>query len=419
MADAPSGFTLARDPDEVPTPLAIAAADFCRRAGRPSSPEAVRLALARLSPDEDSELEALLQAEPEAKPLGPEALVDVVRGLSAQEAAEREERGEYVAMARVPRRKEKSPAARRERESAHPSRDEQRQEVLAALAASHGDLERTAKKLGLSTEALEQRLKRLSLVRRAHAMSQTGSKGARPPHVRPGGAKPERVRPSAPVPPPLPKRGADRPPKGRLVLGTPAHRELRELESQAGAAELRELLKTYKGNRRQIIGSLNRVFRSTKKWGPEELDVLLARHGLRAEAERQELDNLRYLFTQARGELGEVAKKLKVTPADLRKDLEARGLWAEAERLRDRFRRELFGKPLGEQVRLLLTRGRYLRELGAQEALERHVREEVERQWLTARDAPSKERVAKLASRLAIGEDVAESLVARFKLGGP
>jgi len=112
-----------------------------------------------------------------------------------------------------------------------------------------------------------------------------------------------------------------------------------------------------------------------------------------------------------------VAKKLKLSPAELKKDLEQRGLWAEAERMRDRFRRELFSKPLGEQARMLLTRGRYLRELGAQDALERHVREEVERAWTVAHDAPASERVQKLAARLAISEEVAEDLMARFRLG--
>jgi hypothetical protein len=226
------------------------------------------------------------------------------------------------------------------------------------------------------------------------------------------------VRPSAPVPPPLPKRGAGRPPKGRLVLGTPATRELRELERAEGKAELRELLQAYKGNRTALLTRLAAVFRAPKgKLTPEQLDALLARHGLTAEAEALELDNLRFLFAHARGDLSAVAKRLKLTPEALQQSLTERGLWAEAERLRDRYRRELFGRPLAELVNTLLLRGKYLRELGAAEALERHVREEVERHWPAAASAPASERAKKLAARLAVPESAARELIHRFRLG--
>src|SRR5947209_959065 len=133
--DEQEGYSLARDPDEVPTPLAIAAADFCRRAGRAASPEAVRLALARLEPHEDDELRALVDAEPPGRPLGPEALVDLVRGLSVDEATAREEAGYYLAMALAPRQKQ-TPRAR-VRESApapqESSREARRKELLSAL----------------------------------------------------------------------------------------------------------------------------------------------------------------------------------------------------------------------------------------------------------------------------------------------
>lgn len=419
MSSENEGFELARDPDEVPTPLAIAAADFCRRAGRPSSPESVRLALARLDFAEDEELRALVESEPEATPLGPEALVDLVRGLSAEEASAREESGYYVAMARAPR---KPPPPRGQRPSspaANPAerREAQRQELLGALAEAKGDLGKAAANLGVTEDVLQGRVKRLSLVRKAQAITEQSGRAARAPVVRPKGTKVERTRPSAPVPPPLPKHGAGRPPRGRLVLGTSAHRDPRELERPEAKQELRELLGAFKGNRKQLLRRLNEVFVSTKgKLTPEKLDALLQKHHLAKEAEQMELDNLRFLFTQARGDLSEVATRMKLPPPELRKQLEARGLWADAERIRDRYRRELFGRPLSEQIFTFLKRSRYLRELDAMRPMERHLREELERAWDVARDLPEDLRAERLAKRLNVPADLAGELIHRFRL---
>jgi len=411
------GFALARSPEEVPTPLAIAAADFCRRAGRPSPPEAVRQALARLAPEEDEDLRALLEREPPARPLGPEALIDVLRGLDAVEASLREDAGYYLALAKVPRTLAPPREAPARSPDAHQRREAQRQEILAALAESRGDLRQAATRLGLTEEALDARLKRLSLVRRAQALVRESGPAAMAPRIRPAGTKVPKVRPTAPVPPLLPKRGADRPPRGRLVLGEPVRRELRELERPDGKAELLELLHSYKGNRQQLAARLAQVFKSPKgPPGAAELDALIARHGLRAEADKLEHDNLRFLVGQARGDLSAVAKRLKLAPAELRTQLQERGWWAEVERVRDRYRRELFGRSFAEQAGNLLLRPSYLRELRALPEMEKQVREEVERVWPAARAAPERERVRALAERLGVSDEIAQALIARFKL---
>ncbi len=85
-----------RQPDDVPTPVAIALSDFCRRAGVPASPRAVRSALSAISEAEDFRVRAVTDAEPAARPLGPYAVVDLVRGTPLDTAALRQRSGYYT-----------------------------------------------------------------------------------------------------------------------------------------------------------------------------------------------------------------------------------------------------------------------------------------------------------------------------------
>src|SRR5688572_1368668 len=84
-----------RTPDEVPTPVAVAVSDFCRRARARATAAEVRDALATLSPEEDFRVKSLTDEEPSAHPLGPFAVVDIVRGTPPALAAERQKVGYY------------------------------------------------------------------------------------------------------------------------------------------------------------------------------------------------------------------------------------------------------------------------------------------------------------------------------------
>src|SRR4051794_29475282 len=88
-----------RQPDEVPTPVAVALSDFCRRARAQATATDVRQALSALSDEDDFRVKALTDSDPEARPLGPFAVVDMVLGTSATLAAQRESCG-YYALAR-------------------------------------------------------------------------------------------------------------------------------------------------------------------------------------------------------------------------------------------------------------------------------------------------------------------------------
>src|SRR5690606_9963808 len=86
----------ARSPDEVPTPIAVALSDFCRRAQAPASPAEVREALSALSPDDDFRVRALSEEgpTPEAR-WTPLAAVDLVRGTRPALVAQRLSCGYY------------------------------------------------------------------------------------------------------------------------------------------------------------------------------------------------------------------------------------------------------------------------------------------------------------------------------------
>lgn len=84
-----------RRPEDVPAPVAIALADYCRRAENPSDAEQVREALSVLTTADDGRVRAIAETEPEAKPLGPFAVIDLLMGTPARLAAERQRTGYY------------------------------------------------------------------------------------------------------------------------------------------------------------------------------------------------------------------------------------------------------------------------------------------------------------------------------------
>jgi len=84
-----------RRPDEVPTPVAVALSDHCRRARSPATAAEVRDALSVLSADDDFRVTLVAEAEPELSPLTPFAAVDLVRGVEPQLVRKRQDSGYY------------------------------------------------------------------------------------------------------------------------------------------------------------------------------------------------------------------------------------------------------------------------------------------------------------------------------------
>ena len=119
----------------------------CRRAKSPATPTAVREALALLSEAEDFRVRTLTDTEPEATPLGPFAVVDVLKGTAPTLAAVRQGCGYYDVvqeLARVheekrpprPPPRRRCPRSRRPPRSAIPAPVPARPE---RAARSHGE----------------------------------------------------------------------------------------------------------------------------------------------------------------------------------------------------------------------------------------------------------------------------------------
>ena len=101
-----------RQPDDVPTPVAVAVSDYCRRAHSPATPTEVREALALLAEADDFRVRTLTDAEPSATPLGPFAVVDVLQGTAPALAATRQGCGYYDVVRELARvHEEKRPPA--------------------------------------------------------------------------------------------------------------------------------------------------------------------------------------------------------------------------------------------------------------------------------------------------------------------
>ncbi|MFY0576795.1 hypothetical protein ACN28S_22870 [Cystobacter fuscus] len=101
-----------RQPDDVPTPVAVAVSDYCRRAHSPATPTEVREALALLAESDDFRVRSLTDAEPGATPLGPFAVIDVLQGTAPELAATRQGCGYYDVVRELARvHEEKRPPA--------------------------------------------------------------------------------------------------------------------------------------------------------------------------------------------------------------------------------------------------------------------------------------------------------------------
>jgi len=99
-----SSWTPQRDADEVPTSVAIALSNFCRQAQAPAPPALVRVALTFLPAEEDFRVEAFARAKPPSLPLGPFAVVDILKGTSPEIAAMREKTDYYAWVQQLPLR---------------------------------------------------------------------------------------------------------------------------------------------------------------------------------------------------------------------------------------------------------------------------------------------------------------------------
>lgn len=400
---------LLRSPEDVPALVAIALSDFCRRADRPADAEEVRLALARLSPDEDAAVLRLSEGEPPATPLSPHAVIDLLRGLPAAEAARREAEGAYesialqareeaaqraepqAAGADMPAPAEAAPAAEN---PFAPSEESQRARLREAIAGAGGDLEKAADALGLEDgAALRLVARKLGILEEVLAATApkpapaTRRKKKASPEIGPlrrtraevealrAARAREQVREEEVAPQPRPGRRPAAPIFGRYVAGPAARRDYGELQSPAGKAILEEIVAELRANRSQILERLGAswVRRDGRPIGAGDLERLLRTHDLTDWFARVERENLRILLRQQRGHLPAVRAVLRVEGGELQRMIRRHGLESDLLELRERTREDArVERTLSERIHFAAEREDSLRDAGVLEEVDRH-----------------------------------------------
>jgi len=362
-----------RTADEVPSLVAVAVSDFCRRAGAPAPPAEVRAALSTLAAEDDFRVRTLTDDEPAARPLGPYAVVDVLRGTPQALAAQREACGYYRLLKGF---------------------------LEAQPPALEADVAPWRPWAGSPPET----------VPAPREPQGTGQSAARSPEQPSGPSRPstvaERIAPRRRV------RGAKEPPvsapRGRFAQ-LPA--EQPSLESLS-VAQLGDLLAQH-AHRPALLRALARG--QAQDVTSQALDAALERAGLLERAAQTECELVLSTLEEQRGSLGRAAWALSVRPSELLSWAGRLGVTAAVDRIRDRFRREAL-QPAHWTARLdLLGKRKYLEDLGVSVDFERSVTEDL-RRALEATPGAADERTALLATRLGVAPEALRRSLLRLGL---
>ncbi|MDX2008980.1 MAG: hypothetical protein SFW67_02260 [Myxococcaceae bacterium] len=380
-----SGWKRQRHPDDVPTPVAVAVADFCRRAKAPASPALVREALSVLGAGDDAAVRRITDAEPAATPLGPFALVDLVKGASARQAADRQTSG-YYEMARV------------------------------SLEDVEAEIERPAARPAPGPRASAPRQAEAKRPRKARVtMSDRIA-----PKKRVAGSEPPRPRPQQPLPGTafLPKRKLP-PPRGRYTR-VDSSRSTYEALLKPDAKDALAAIVEQSATRYHVFRSLEPGYagRAGQPLSVADVEGALTRHQLFPALKKKERDGVLTAVATGRGSGAAAAKNLGIRPAEVDTLIGELSLKREVSELRERFVREALD-PSNLPLRLqLLGRGKYLADLKIEkrftEALTRDVTKLLDDCAEAAKTVP--ELVTMTAKKHALVEDLLSRAVERLGL---
>ena len=338
-----------RHPDDVPTPIAVAVADYCRRAKSPAAAAVVREALATLADDDDFRVRQLTDAEPKVRPLGPFAVVDLIHGTTPAVASQREQTG-YYELVRSMAAKTQPPA----RPAPPPVVKRAKVKPLVGPDARSARREKKA----------------------AATMAEKVGPRKRTPTA-------PKVIAEAPAAAPVWKRRELPAPRGKFTRIEAEAGQLDELNRPSAKPEFLAMVEA-NGNRIALRKALERryVVRRGVVPSPDDVDALLARHKLQKLIERQERGAIMSALIQHRGALTKVAFELGINAFELSRLIELIGLRREVDEIRERFIREALSTPNLSMRLELLQHGKYLGDLKIvrrfKEALERDLLEMLE-----------------------------------------
>lgn len=347
-----------RQPDDVPTPVAVAVSDFCRRAKSPAPAPEVREALALLLEDDDFRVRALTDAEPETTPLGPFAVVDILRGTAPAVAAQRQSCGYYdVARELAYVREEKTPKPAPAADPSIPS--------FALPATKPAESSGKAKKGSKAAEeaSVQERIapkKRSTLVD-----EETTSPSEQELQALDDG-------------PSFLRRDLPRP-RGRFTRVEAPRTPFVEL-TRAGGKDLLEASLEGSEHRFALLRNMSHRFNGSRgDLTLVDLETVLRDHGLLDALKEKEKLQVLDAYTQQRGATGRVGWALGVSPPELARLVASVGLSEDVEALRERFRREALATSHLTHRLDLLGREKYLVDLGIQRKFNESLRKDLER----------------------------------------
>jgi hypothetical protein len=338
-----------RHPDDVPTPVAVAVSDFCRRARAPAPPGLVRDALALLGDGDDFRVQALADSEPTSR-LGPFAVVDVILGTAEEVAAQREATGFYEMVRKV--------AEENARVSPPP----------AAVPPPLASAPRAApKRAAPETKAEPAKRKRQTVSERIA------------PKKRKAGERELHQRPPAPLPGTafLPKRTLPAP-RGRFTTVDPTRASFESLFREGGQETIAALIEQVP-HRVALLRTLEQgyVGRRGATLSVGDVEDLLEAHELFEAIEAKEKEGILAALVEQKGALGKAAHALGMKASELEQLAEALGVEREVDEIRQRFIKEALSEA-NLALRLeLLFRTRYLEDLRIDRKFEHSLRDQL------------------------------------------
>ncbi|EAU61671.1 hypothetical protein [Stigmatella aurantiaca] len=332
--------------------MAVAVSDFCRRAKAAATPTEVREALALLADEEDFRVRSLTDTEPERSPLGPFAVVDILRGTSPELASQRQGCGYYEVVRELARvREEKTPPAPAPTGlSFAPSPAAPPAPPETSLA---GGTAKAGKAARPSAESIQERIA---------------------PRKREPLPEPEPFEAEEPV---SFKRALPKP-RGRFTQVAAPKGSYQTLLHMEGKGILESAL-AQNEHRFALLKSLSEQYNGPKgELGLPDLEGALHRHDLMDPLTARERQGILAAYTEQRGAAGRVAWSLGLSPSELQRLVSSLQLQAEVEGVRERFQREALGTRHLTQRLDLLGRDKYLADLGIKKRFTDTLRKELE-----------------------------------------
>ncbi len=332
-----------RHPDDVPTPIAVAVADFCRRASAKAPSAVVREALAVLSDDDDFRVKELTDAEPEVHPLGPFAVVDLINGTEPAIAAQREKTG-YYNLVRSMAAQTEAPAKVVAKPSAPPRMPPKR--VVAAMADAPEEEKQKAE---------------VRAARRMKKAEKTIAEKIAPKKRLPKVVTAPTV--AAEVQSPFRKKNLPLP-RGKFTRIEAEASRLDELFKPAAKQDVISLFEQ-SGNRIALRKTLERQYVVKRGVAPsgDDVDDLLKRHKLLETIEKRERGTILSALTESHGAMANVAFAMGLNSFEVDRMIAALKIRDEVTEIRDRWVREALSirnLPLRLQM---LGRSKYLADL--------------------------------------------------------